>query len=71
MTAPQAGCSALVLAGGAAHRLGGRDKPAVVVGGTTLLDRVLAAVAGAGIERVVIVGPRRQLAAPPEGGVWW
>ncbi|KJE24634.1 molybdopterin-guanine dinucleotide biosynthesis protein A [Frankia torreyi] len=71
MTAPRAGCSALVLAGGAARRLGGRDKPAVVVGGTTLLDRVLAAVAGAGTERIVVVGPRRQLAAPPEGGVWW
>ncbi len=69
MTAPGAGCSALVLAGGAARRLGGRDKPAVIVGGATLLDRVLAAVAGA--ERIVVVGPRRELAELPEDEVAW
>ena len=48
---------AVVLAGGAARRLGGADKPAVDVGGRTLLDRVLGACAGAG--RTVVVGPRR------------
>lgn len=48
---------AVVLAGGAASRLGGADKPAVRVGGRSLLDRVLDAVADAGT--VVVVGPRR------------
>ncbi|MYQ48709.1 NTP transferase domain-containing protein, partial [Streptomyces sp. SID4985] len=32
---------AVVLAGGAARRLGGADKPGVRVGGRPLLDRVL------------------------------
>jgi molybdopterin-guanine dinucleotide biosynthesis protein A len=67
--------SALILAGGAGRRLGGRDKPALSVGGTPMLDRVLAAVAGAA-ERVV-VGPdnlvvpdgvRRVSEQPPGGG---
>ena len=67
---------AVVLAGGRARRLGGVDKPAAVVGGQTLLDRVLAAVAAAGV--VVVVGPARPVAAdrrvrwtredPPGGG---
>ncbi|WP_338897156.1 NTP transferase domain-containing protein [Streptomyces sp. TG1A-60] len=48
---------AVVLAGGAARRLGGADKPAVRVGGRALLDRVLAACAGAGTT-VVVAGPR-------------
>jgi molybdopterin-guanine dinucleotide biosynthesis protein A len=53
---------AVVLAGGAARRLGGTDKPALAVGGRTLLDRVLAACAAA--ERTVVVGPRRPTALP-------
>ncbi|MEV5237692.1 NTP transferase domain-containing protein [Streptomyces cinnamoneus] len=53
---------AVVLAGGAARRLGGADKPAVRVGGRSLLDRVLSACAGAG--RTVVVGPRRPTARP-------
>ncbi|CAL9483547.1 Molybdenum cofactor guanylyltransferase [Streptomyces sp. enrichment culture] len=48
---------AVVLAGGAARRLGGADKPAVRVGGRPLLDRVLAACADAGTT-VVVAGPR-------------
>jgi molybdopterin-guanine dinucleotide biosynthesis protein A len=65
---------ALILAGGAARRLGGVDKPGLLVGGTSLLDRVLVAVAGAA--RVVVVGPRRTTPSsvfwcqedPPGGG---
>ncbi|KQV10116.1 hypothetical protein ASE03_22060 [Kitasatospora sp. Root187] len=48
---------ALVLAGGAARRLGGVDKPGLAVGGRTLLDRVLAACPDA--RTVVVVGPER------------
>ncbi|WP_411081573.1 NTP transferase domain-containing protein [Streptomyces sp. cmx-18-6] len=63
----------IVLAGGAAKRLGGADKPAVRVGGRALLDRVLAACSGAGV--TVVVGGRRPTSRPvawtrevPEGG---
>lgn len=51
------GYDAVVLAGGAARRLGGQDKPGVRVGGRTLLDRVLAACADA-TRTVVVAGPR-------------
>lgn len=65
---------AVVLAGGAARRLGGVDKPAVAVAGVPLLHRVLAACRAAGT--VVVVGPRRDLPPavvqvredPPGGG---
>ncbi|MCC2275065.1 molybdenum cofactor guanylyltransferase [Streptomyces sp. ET3-23] len=53
---------AVVLAGGAARRLGGADKPAVRVGGRPLLDRVLSACGGAA--RTVVVGPRRATVRP-------
>jgi molybdopterin-guanine dinucleotide biosynthesis protein A len=53
---------AVILAGGAARRLGGADKPALLVGGRSLLDRVLDAVAGAAV--VVVVGPRRDTSRP-------
>ncbi|MHA5049607.1 DUF6457 domain-containing protein [Streptomyces sp. SD15] len=65
---------AVVLAGGAARRLGGADKPGVRVGGRALLDRVLAACAEAGTT-VVVAEPRttaRPVAwareDPPGGG---
>ncbi|WP_406467400.1 NTP transferase domain-containing protein [Streptomyces sp. NBC_01594] len=64
---------AIVLAGGAAKRLGGADKPAVRVGGRALLDRVLAACADAAT--TVVVGGRRPTTRPvtwtreePQGG---
>ncbi|MGW9129499.1 NTP transferase domain-containing protein [Streptomyces sp. NPDC055681] len=56
---------AIVLAGGAAKRLGGADKPAVRVGGRALLDRVLAACADAA--STVVVGGRR----PTTRAVTW
>lgn len=59
--APAAGAAvpydAVVLAGGAARRLGGADKPGVRVGGRPLLDRVLAACADAATT-VVVADPR-------------
>ena len=52
---------AVILAGGAARRLDGVDKPALTVGARSLLERVLAACAEA--ERVIVVGPRRPVRA--------
>lgn len=65
---------AIVLAGGAARRLGGADKPALQVAGMTLLDRVLAAVIAA--TQTIVVGPRQAASRevvwcreePPGGG---
>lgn len=48
---------AMILAGGRARRLGGRDKPGVVVGGVPLIERVAEAVADA--RTLVVVGPAR------------
>lgn len=64
----------VVLAGGAARRLGRADKPALSVGGRPLLDRVLAACPDAAT--AVVVGPARPTARavvhaledPPGGG---
>lgn len=53
---------AVVLAGGAGRRLGGVDKAALDVGGSTLLERVLTAVEHA--RRTVVVGPERSTARP-------
>ncbi|MCM6775652.1 NTP transferase domain-containing protein [Nocardia sp. CDC159] len=53
---------AIVLAGGRATRMGGVDKPAIVVGGRTMLDTALAAVASC--VRTVVVGPHRPELAP-------
>ena len=50
---------AVVLAGGRGTRLGGTDKPGLVVGGQTLLGAVVSAVTSAGADRVVVVGPER------------
>ncbi|WP_043628012.1 NTP transferase domain-containing protein [Nonomuraea candida] len=64
---------AVVLAGGQARRLGGADKPGLTVGGRSLLEHVLAAVASA--RRTVVAGPERDLPGvvfvredPPGGG---
>lgn len=65
---------AIVLAGGAASRLGGADKPALRIDGASLLDRVLDAVREA--QHTIVVGPWRSTARevhwrreePPGGG---
>jgi molybdopterin biosynthesis enzyme/molybdopterin-guanine dinucleotide biosynthesis protein A len=54
---------AIVLAGGRATRMGGVDKPAITVGGATMLATVLAA-AGECDHRVVVGPPRADL--PPD-----
>jgi molybdopterin-guanine dinucleotide biosynthesis protein A len=48
-----------VLAGGAARRLGGQDKPGLRVGGRALIQNVVAAGRDAGAQRVIVVGPSR------------
>ncbi|QIY97128.2 NTP transferase domain-containing protein [Streptomyces sp. S1D4-11] len=71
---PAAPYDAVVLAGGAARRLGGADKPGLRVGGRPLLDRVLAACATA-TTTVVVAEPRETVRPvewaredPPGGG---
>ncbi|MEV4662618.1 NTP transferase domain-containing protein [Micromonospora echinofusca] len=66
--------AAVVLAGGAARRMGGVDKPARTVGGLPMRERVLAAVADAASR--ILVGPPGPVPAgvrltredPPGGG---
>ncbi|WP_156761279.1 molybdenum cofactor guanylyltransferase [Microbacterium karelineae] len=48
---------AIVLTGGRSSRMGGRHKPAIPVGGRTIVDRVIAAVRGAdSTSEIVIAG---------------
>lgn len=56
------GFDAVILAGGAARRMGGAAKPDEDVGGRSMLAWVADAVAAAG--RIVVVGPRRPV---PDG----
>ncbi|AEB47914.1 molybdenum cofactor guanylyltransferase [Micromonospora maris] len=65
--------AAVVLAGGAARRLGGLDKPALPVGGVPMRERVLTAVADASPRILVGPGPappgvRLTRESPPGGG---
>ncbi len=59
---------AVVLAGGRSTRLGGTDKPGLIVGGQTLLGSVVSAVTSAGADRIVVVGPQRPAALRPGTG---
>lgn len=66
--------AAVLLAGGAARRMAGRDKPGIPVGGRPMRERVLAAVAAAN-PRIVVgppvplpVGVRDVQEDPPGGG---
>jgi molybdenum cofactor guanylyltransferase len=49
----------VILAGGGAARMGGADKPGLVVGGTPMLVSVAQAAAAAGASRLIVVGPLR------------
>ncbi|MEV2237829.1 NTP transferase domain-containing protein [Micromonospora sp. NPDC049891] len=65
--------AAVVLAGGAGLRMGGRDKPVLPVGGVPMRERVLAAVADASPRILVgpgpaIAGVRLTREVPPGGG---
>ena len=59
MPAPAHAFDAIVLAGGRGTRLGGTDKPGLIVGGQTLLGAVVSAVTRAGADRIAVVGPER------------
>ena len=61
-TSPTAEFDAIVLAGGAGRRLGGQDKPGLLVGPRSLLEHALTACAGA--SRTVVVGPQREVSRP-------
>src|SRR3984957_20046680 len=49
----------IILAGGRRSRLGGQDKPGLVVEGDTLIASVARAGTGAGAGQIVVVGPER------------
>lgn len=66
---PPAAFDAVVLAGARSARLGGADKAVVEVGGMRLLDRALAALAGA--TTTVVVGPERAVAPELAARVRW
>jgi molybdopterin-guanine dinucleotide biosynthesis protein A len=75
---PAAEFDAIVLAGGRAARLGGADKPGLMVAGQSMLNSVITAVAAAGARAIIVVGPARPdagsppasgLSAAPPGGV--
>jgi molybdopterin-guanine dinucleotide biosynthesis protein A len=68
-TAAQRGFDAIVLAGGRAARLGGADKPGLVVAGRPILSWVIAAAAAAGARAVVVVGPDRPGLTVPAAGL--
>ncbi|MFB8761510.1 molybdenum cofactor guanylyltransferase [Nocardiopsis alba] len=54
-------CDAVVLAGGAATRMGGVDKPGLTVAGCSLLEHVVSTVrAHAPTAGVIVVGPERE-----------
>ncbi|WP_258195009.1 NTP transferase domain-containing protein [Rhodococcus sp. OK519] len=59
---PSEDIDAIVLAGGRGTRMGGVDKPALVVAGRRLLDTALDAVVAC--DHVVVVGPHRSDLAP-------
>jgi molybdopterin-guanine dinucleotide biosynthesis protein A len=49
----------VILAGGDGTRMGGPDKPGLLVGGTPMLVSVARAAAAAGTSRLIVVGPLR------------
>jgi len=55
---------AVILAGGGGARLGGADKPGLVVGTRTMAATVVTAAVAAGARQVILVGPDRRGAGP-------
>ena len=70
MTAPSSPrFGAILLAGGRASRMGGIDKPGLLVDGVSMRDRAIAAVVAVGATPVVIVGPEPHGVASASGSV--
>lgn len=61
MVSPGEDFDVIVLAGGAGRRLGGQDKPGLLVGPRSLLEHALSAAAGA--RKTIVVGPRRDVSS--------
>jgi molybdopterin-guanine dinucleotide biosynthesis protein A len=57
MTTPPAPYGAILLAGGRASRMGGIDKPRLVVDGVSMLDRAISAMREVGAAPIVVAGP--------------
>jgi molybdopterin-guanine dinucleotide biosynthesis protein A len=60
---------AILLAGGRASRMGGIDKPRLVVDGMSMLDRAVSAMTMLGAAPLVVVGPAPD--APADPGTLW
>lgn len=56
---------ATILAAGLGQRMGGRPKAALQIGGTSLLERLMLALSGAGVDGIaVVLGPYPQTLLP-------
>ena len=64
MTDAPIACAGIVLAGGAARRMGGIDKTMLDVGGVAILDRVLGTLSAADVAPVTVVGEPRPVSYP-------
>ena len=62
---------AILLAGGRASRMGGIDKPGLLVDGVSMRDRAIAAVASVEASPVIVVGPEPASAVPFVPEVRW
>jgi molybdopterin-guanine dinucleotide biosynthesis protein A len=72
MTAtPSPRFGAILLAGGRASRMGGIDKPGLMVDGVSMRDRAIAAVGSMGADPVIVVGPESASAPLAGPGVRW
>lgn len=55
---------AVILAGGRASRMGGADKPGLVIGGASLLEHAISAAQLARAHQIIIIGPNRNIQGP-------
>jgi len=62
---------AVLLAGGRASRMGGVDKPGLLVDGVSMRDRAIAAVVSVGASPVVVVGPEPAASGASRDAVRW